>query len=36
MIFLLFKGRGAVLGLLEKKRNAIPPHPKLCVILMVT
>jgi hypothetical protein len=27
MILRLLKGRGMVLGLFEKKRDAIPPHP---------
>jgi hypothetical protein len=27
MILRLLKGRGMVSGLLEKKRDAIPPHP---------
>jgi hypothetical protein len=27
MILRLLKGRGMVLGLFEKKQDAIPPHP---------
>jgi hypothetical protein len=32
MILRLLKGRGMVLGLFEKKRDAIPPHLKHCVL----
>jgi hypothetical protein len=30
MILQLLKGRGMVLGLFEKKQDAIPPHLKHC------
>jgi hypothetical protein len=35
MILRLLKGRGMVLGLFEKKRDAIPPHPTPLQALVV-
>jgi hypothetical protein len=36
MILRLLKGRGMVLGLFERKRDAIPPHPAPPQALVIT